>query len=195
MILPIVGYGHSVLRIATKDIDTKNLNQEELQELKTLTDNMFETMYKANGVGLAAPQINKSISLMVIDADPLKEEYPEGEGFKIAIINPHVIETSGENWSFEEGCLSLPGIHENVSRPEKVKIQYQIIEEKDGKLQIVDCEEELSGIRARVFQHEYDHLQGKVFVDRISNLRKAFLKKKLSDISNNKVRPDYKMLK
>lgn len=182
MILPIVGYGHSVLRVPTKDIDNT------YPELEKLIEDMFETMYRASGVGLAAPQINLPISVLVIDADPFKENYPEGEGFKRAMINPEILEIGGEPWAFEEGCLSLPGIHENVTRPANVKVRYY-----DEKF--VQHEEDLSGICARVFQHEYDHLQGKVFVDRISNIRKAFLKKKLSDISSNRVRPDYKMMR
>lgn len=182
MILPIVGYGRSVLRVPTKDIDNT------YPELEKLIEDMFETMYRASGVGLAAPQINLPISVLVIDADPFKENYPEGEGFKRAMINPEILEIGGEPWAFEEGCLSLPGIHENVTRPANVKVRYY-----DEKF--VQHEEELSGICARVFQHEYDHLQGKVFVDRISNIRKAFLKKKLSDISSNRVRPDYKMMR
>ncbi|MBQ0113971.1 MAG: peptide deformylase [Bacteroidales bacterium] len=182
MILPIVGYGRSVLRVPTKDIDNT------YPELEKLIEDMFETMYRASGVGLAAPQVNLPISVLVIDADPFKENYPEGEGFKRAMINPEVLEIGGEPWAFEEGCLSLPGIHENVTRPANVKVRYY-----DEKF--VQHEEELSGICARVFQHEYDHLQGKVFVDRISNIRKAFLKKKLSDISSNRVRPDYKMMR
>lgn len=182
MILPIVGYGRSVLRVPTKDIDNT------YPELEKLIEDMFETMYRASGVGLAAPQVNLPISVLVIDADPFKENYPEGKGFKRAMINPEVLEIGGEPWAFEEGCLSLPGIHENVTRPANVKVRYY-----DEKF--VQHEEELSGICARVFQHEYDHLQGKVFVDRISNIRKAFLKKKLSDISSNRVRPDYKMMR
>lgn len=182
MILPIVGYGRSVLRVPTKDIDNT------YPELEKLIEDMFETMYRASGVGLAAPQINLPISVLVIDADPFKENYPEGEGFKRAMINPEILEIGGEPWAFEEGCLSLPGIHENVTRPANVKVRYY-----DEKF--VQHEEDLSGICARVFQHEYDHLQGKVFVDRISNIRKAFLKKKLSDISSNRVRPDYKMMR
>lgn len=182
MILPIVGYGHSVLRVPTKQIDK---NYPYLQELIA---NMFETMYRASGVGLAAPQVNLPISLIVIDATPFVENYPEAEGFKCVVINPEILEKSDETWTFEEGCLSLPGIHENVVRPKTIKVRYL-----DENFNTV--EKELSGVCARVFQHEFDHLQGKVFVDRISNLRKAFLKKKLSDIASSKVRGDYKMLK
>lgn len=182
MILPIVGYGHSVLRIKTKDIDKNYPN------IKQLVEDMFETMYKANGVGLAAPQVNLSISVLVIDADPFKEDYPEGEGFKRVMINPEVLEIGGEDEKFEEGCLSLPGINEVVIRKNKINVKYF---DTDFNEHI----EELNGIRARVFQHEFDHLNGKVFTDRLSNMRRAFLKKKLNDITNNKVHPAYKMIK
>ena len=182
MILPIVGYGHSVLRVKTKDID------ETYPNLKQLIEDMFETMYKANGIGLAAPQINLPISVLVIDADPLKENYPEGEGFKKAMINPEILELYGEDESFEEGCLSLPGINEIVVRKNKVRVRYF---DEDFK----EHEQELFGIQARIFQHEFDHLNGKVFTDRLSNIKRAFLKKKLNDIANNKVRPAYKMVK
>lgn len=165
MILPIVGYGHSVLRVKTKDID------ETYPNLKQLIEDMFETMYKANGIGLAAPQINLPISVLVIDADPLKENYPEGEGFKKAMINPEILELYGEDESFEEGCLSLPGINENVVRKNKVRVRYF---DEDFN----EYEQELFGIQARIFQHEFDHLNGKVFTDRLSNIKRAFLKKK-----------------
>ncbi|MBR1626058.1 MAG: peptide deformylase [Bacteroidales bacterium] len=182
MILPIVGYGHSILRKKTQDI-TKDYPQ-----IKELTENMFETMYKANGVGLAAPQVNLPISVLVIDTDVFKGSYPEGEGWKIAMINPEIIESSSDTWAFEEGCLSVPGIHEEVLRPREVKVRY-------FDTDFNEHEEILSGIRARVFQHEFDHLQGKVFVERLSNIKRAFLKKKLKDIEQNKIRTDYKMIK
>lgn len=182
MILPIVGYGHSILRKKTENIDKNYPN------LKELVDNMFETMYKANGVGLAAPQINLSISVLVIDTEPFKEVYPEGEGFKIAMINPEVLEQSGKEWAFEEGCLSVPGIHEDVIRKSNVKVRYF---DTDFNEHV----EDLSGIRSRVFQHEYDHLQGKVFVERLSNIKRAFLKRRLKDIQENKINVDYKMVK
>ncbi|MBO6117091.1 MAG: peptide deformylase [Bacteroidales bacterium] len=182
MILPIVGYGHSVLRKKTQNIT------KDYPDLKQLTENMFETMYKANGVGLAAPQVNLPISVLVIDTDVFKENYPEGEGWKIAMINPEVLETAGKEWAFEEGCLSVPGIHEEVMRPSDVKVRYYDVDFNEH-------EQWLTGIRARVFQHEYDHLQGKVFVERLSNIKRAFLKRKLKDIEQNKVRTDYKMIK
>ena len=160
MILPIVGYGSPVLRTVAKDID------KNYPDLKKLVDDMFETMYKASGVGLAAPQIDLSIRLFVIDASPMKESDPLADGF------PQIIEERGDLWSFQEGCLSLPDIHEEVSRPSIIKIKYF---DED----FLEHEEELDGIRARVFQHEFDHIQGKVFVDRLSSIRR--------------VRTDYKM--
>ncbi|MDD2530851.1 MAG: peptide deformylase [Bacteroidales bacterium] len=180
MILPIVGYGNPVLRKVAQPID------KTYPELNLLIDNMFETMYNANGIGLAAPQIDLSIRLIVIDADPLKENYPEAEGFKKVFINPQIVEESGEKWVFAEGCLSLPELHEEVSRYSNVLVKY-FDENFSPK------EEMFSGVRARVFQHEYDHLEGKVFVDRLSPLRKTLLKRKLNDISNGKIQTNYKM--
>ncbi|MBQ7984634.1 MAG: peptide deformylase [Bacteroidales bacterium] len=182
MILPIVGYGHAVLRKPTEDITPDYPN------LKELIDNMFETMYRANGVGLAAPQVNLPISLLVMDTEPFKESYPDQQMLKTAMINPHIIESGGGTWMFEEGCLSVPGIHEQVERPSQVKITY-------FDADFVQHEVVLDGVRARVFQHEYDHLQGKVFVERLSNIKRAFLKRKLRDISEHKVHTDYKMMK
>ncbi len=180
MILPIVGYGNPVLRKLAKPID------KDYQGLNELIENMFETMYNANGIGLAAPQIDLSIRLFVIDADGLKETYPETEGFKKVFINPEVLEESGEKWTFQEGCLSLPELHEEVSRHSNVLVKYY---DQDFNLH----EETLTGAKARVFQHEYDHLEGKVFVDRISPLKKTLLKRRLNDIANGKVQTNYKM--
>ncbi|MDR0971915.1 MAG: peptide deformylase [Bacteroidales bacterium] len=180
MILPIVGYGNSILRKVAKDID------QDYPNLKELIDNMYETMYNASGIGLAAPQIDLSIRLIVIDADALKENYPEAENFKKVFINPQIVEESGEKWLFEEGCLSLPNIHEEVSRHSIVKVRYY---DED----FIEREETFQGAKARVFQHEYDHLEGKVFVDRISPLKKTLLKRKLNNISEGKVQTSYRM--
>jgi peptide deformylase len=182
MILPIVGYGNPILRKITQPI-TKDYPQ-----LSELIDNMFETMYNARGVGLAAPQIDLSISLIDIDAHPFAESYPEAEGFNRVFINPEVVEEFGEMWLFEEGCLSLPELHEEVSRHSNVLVQYY---DKDFNPK----EELLTGVRARIFQHEFDHLQGKVFVDRLSSIRKTLLKRKLNDISNGRVSTSYRMKK
>ncbi len=181
MILPIVTYGNSILKKKAEPIAS------DYPDLRQLVDDMFETMYKASGVGLAGPQINRSIRLFVIDADDFKEKYPEAEGFKKVFINPEILELSGEEWSFYEGCLSLPNMGENVVRPSKVKIRYQ-------DLDFNTYEEEYDGIRARVIQHEYDHLEGLVYVDRISSMKKLLLKKKLNNIIDGITRPDYKIL-
>lgn len=181
MILPIVGYGSAILRQVSEPIS------EDYPGLKQLIDDMFETMYAANGVGLAAPQIDLPIRMFVIDASPFKETYPDGEGFKKVFINPEILEFKGEIWAdFQEGCLSLPDIHQDVARPSIVVVKY--LDEN-----FVEHTEELDGIRARVFQHEYDHLEGKVFTDRLSPLRRTLLKRKLQDISAGKVYTDYKM--
>lgn len=185
MILPIVGYGSPVLRNIAKEID---FNYPDLDKL---IQDMFETMKQASGLGLAAPQIDRSIRLFVIDTSSLKEEDLEGQGmkpetFRKVFINPEIIEESGELWSFQEGCLSLPDIHEDVSRYSIIKVRY-FDEKFNEKTEVLD------GIQARVFQHEFDHLQGKVFVDRLSPLRKTLLRKKLNNISSGKVITDYKM--
>ncbi|MDR1005524.1 MAG: peptide deformylase [Bacteroidales bacterium] len=180
MILPIVRYGQSILRQVAKPID------KDYPELDKLIADMYETMYAANGVGLAAPQIDLPIAIFVIDADVFSEAYPEAKGFKQVFINPEIIEESGEEWYFNEGCLSLPDIHEDVKRHSVIKIHY--FDEN-----FVEHTEVLSGVKARVVQHEYDHLQGKVFVERLSNLRRSFLKRKLNDIMDGKLTPDYKM--
>lgn len=181
MILPIVGYGANVLKQKAVEID------KNYPALNELIENMFATMYAANGVGLAAPQIDLSIRLFVIDADPFKETYPEGEGFKRVFINPQILEYKGEIWSdFQEGCLSLPDIHEDVARPSIIVVKY--LDEN-----FEEHTEEFDGIRARVFQHEYDHLEGKVFTDRLSPLRRTLLKRKLSDVASGKVNPGYRM--
>ena len=155
--LPIVAYGHPVLRKKASEID------KGYEGLGELIDEMFKTMYDSVGVGLAAPQINKSIRLVVIDADPYGEEYPEAKGFKKVLINPQMVTEDGDEWLAGEGCLSIPNIHEEVSRKKKIKIRYQD-ENFDTH------EEAFDGIIARIMQHEYDHLEGVLFVDRLPNL-------------------------
>ena len=181
MTYPIVAYGHPVLKKRAEEIDADYPN------LKEIIANMFESMDEAVGIGLAAPQVNLSIRLVVINATPYEEEYPEAKGFKKAFINPEIIEESGEDWEFNEACLSLPGIAEYVMRKPNIKIRYQ-----DENFNTI--EEEYDGMLARIFQHEYDHLEGILFVDRVSNLKKVLLKNKLKDISTGKVKRDYKML-
>lgn len=181
MIYPIVAYGHPVLKKKAEEID------QDYPDLKQLIEDMFETMYESVGVGLAAPQINKSIRLFIIDAEPYAEEFPEAKGFKKVFINAEIYEESGEEWEFNEACLSLPGIAEYVSRKPKLKIRYldENFEEHD---------EEYDGMLARIIQHEYDHLDGVVFVDRVTNLKKMLLKNKLKDISTGKAKVAYKMI-
>ena len=181
MILPIYTYGQSVLRKVASDItpDYPNLTQ--------LIENMFETMYRSDGVGLAAPQIGLDIRVVVITLDVLKDDYPEYAGFNKAYINPHILEyDESETVSMDEGCLSLPGIHEPVRRPTRIRVRYQ---DPD----FTEHEEWVDGYLARVMQHEFDHLEGKVFTDRISPLRKQMVKSKLASLAKGKVRCSYKV--
>lgn len=181
MVLPIVAYGHSTLKKMSVDID------KDYPDLDLLIADMFETMYATNGVGLAAPQINKNIRLFVMDAEPFKEEYPEGEGMKKVLINVHILEEEGEEWSFEEGCLSVPDIHEGVMRKPRIKIQY--FDENWEK-----HEEWVDGIVARIMQHEYDHIEGTIFTEYLSSMRKMLLKRKLNDISTGNIEVKYRMI-
>ncbi|MBO4645950.1 MAG: peptide deformylase [Bacteroidales bacterium] len=180
MILPICVYGHPVLRRKASDVE---MEKEELQQL---VSDMYETMYNANGVGLAAPQIGKSIRLFVIDSEPFKEAYPTEEIRKQAFVNPIITKRYGEEYPFNEGCLSLPDIHEDVYRPSTIDITYldENLEEKT---------ETISGCVARIIQHEYDHIEGQVFTDRLSSLKKMILKRKLTDIASGKIRTSYKI--
>jgi peptide deformylase len=180
MILPVFVYGQPVLRKVAVDIDK---NDTKLPKL--ITD-MWDTMYKADGVGLAAPQVGQSVRLFVIDLSPYHEEYPELAGFKKAFINAQIIERTGNEWDFNEGCISIPGIREDVSRPDKIRIQYY-----DENWQYHD--EEYDGIQARVIQHEYDHLEGIMFVDHLSSLRRRMLNGKLVAIGKGKVSTSYKV--
>lgn len=181
MILPITVYGNPVLRKVAKEID------ENFKDLDKLIDNMFKTMYKADGVGLAAPQINKSIRLIVIDATPFGEDEPDLKNFKKVFINPEIIEFMGEKEAFNEGCLSLPGIREDVIRPTKIRINY--LDEN-----FVEHEEVWEGVKARITQHEYDHLEGTLFVDRLTPIKKRLLNGKLNAIAKGKTVPDYKII-
>ena len=186
MKLPIVAYGDPVLRKVAEEID------EDYPNLKELIDNMFETMYGAHGVGLAAPQIGLPIRLFVVDGSPFGEDDEDGpgdptvKGFKKAFINPIIVKESGEKWAFNEGCLSIPDIQEDVLRHSTVLINY--LDEN-----FEEHEEELTGLTARIVQHEYDHIEGKLFVDKVGPLKKAMLKSKLENISKGLVRVGYKM--
>ncbi|NVO18235.1 MAG: peptide deformylase [Bacteroidetes bacterium] len=181
MIFPIVAYGHPNLRKVSVDITP------EYPGLQQLIIDMWETMYYSVGVGLAAPQINRQIRLFVIDANPYTKQYPEAEGFKKVFINAHIVERRGEEWAYNEGCLSIPDIHEDVYRPDEVRIKYQ-----DEEFNSHD--EWFGGIIARVIQHEYDHLDGILFVDKIHSLRRIMLKRKLLDISKGDIQVGYKMI-
>lgn len=181
MILPIVAYGHPTLKKMSKDID------KDYPGLAELIENMWESMYESKGVGLAAPQINLNIRLFLIDANPFKEAYPEAEDQKKVIINAHIIEEEGEEWSFEEGCLSVPDIHEEIKRSPRIHIQYY-----DENWEFHD--EWVDGIVARIMQHEYDHIDGKIFIERLSPMRKILLKRKLADITEGNIETDYRMI-
>lgn len=187
MILPIIGYGDPVLRKKGEDIP------QDYPNLSELVANMFETMYNAYGVGLAAPQIGLAVRLFIIDTSPFaddeelsKEEQEQLSGFKKAFINPVITKEEGEEWGFNEGCLSIPDVREDVFRKERITIEYY--DENFNKHTDV-----YDGLIARVIQHEYDHIEGVLFTDRISTLKKKLIKKKLQNIMEGKTRPDYKM--
>lgn len=180
MILPLYIYGQPVLRKESADIE------KDYPNLKELLANMFETMEEANGVGLAAPQIGLNIRVVVIDLDVLSEDFPEYKGFKKGFINPHIIEYDETNTeSLEEGCLSLPGIQEKVTRPTRIHVQYL-----DEDLN--EHDEWVEGYLARVMQHEFDHLDAKMFIDRISPLRKQLIKSKLKALLQGRYRCSYR---
>lgn len=179
MILPIYLYGQPVLREVAQDI------QKDYPELKQLIANMFETMTASDGVGLAAPQVGLPIRVVVIDLDVLSDDLPEYKGFKKAYINAHILEFGDEMESMEEGCLSLPGVHENVKRAKKIHVKYL-----DEDLN--EHDEWVEGYLARVMQHEFDHLEGHVFVDRISPLRRQMNKRKLTNIVEGKINCGYR---
>ena len=187
MILPIVAYGDPVLKKVATDIP------KDYEKLDELLENMFETMYKASGVGLAAPQIGLPIRLFIIDARPFSEnedisdeEQKDLEDFKKVFINAKILEEKGDEWAFNEGCLSIPGVNEDVFRKPDVTIEYLDENFKVHK-------KTYSGLAARIIQHEYDHIEGVLFTDKLSSLKKRLIKSKLSNISSGKVRADYKM--
>jgi peptide deformylase len=184
MVLPVYVYGMSVLRKVSPDIP------EDFEELDQLISDMFETMQASDGVGLAAPQVGKSLRIFVIDATPMTEsakEEPELLEFRKVFINPYILEEWGDPWAFEEGCLSLPNIREEVSRPNHVRIEYY---DEHWNLK----EEVYDGIRARIIQHEYDHLDGKLFVDRINPIRRKLLTARLNVISRGRADCEYRMV-
>ena len=187
MILPIYVYGQPVLRKVAEDI------APDYPNLKELIANMFETMDNAEGVGLAAPQVGLPVRVVVVDLDVLSEDYPEYKGFRKAYINPHILEVSGEEVSMEEGCLSLPGIHEAVKRGNKIHVTY-MDEDMVSEMCIRDRHDEIvEGYLARVMQHEFDHLEGKMFIDHLSPLRKQMIKGKLNAMLKGKAHCTYKV--
>ncbi len=186
MIFPIVAYGNPILRKLCKDITPK------YPELTGLIDSMFETMYASYGVGLAAPQIGKDIRLFIVDTSPFADmvedakEKDDLKGFKKVFINAQILEEVGEEWDFNEGCLSIPGINEEVSRQPIITMEYY-----DASFN--RHEETFTGLIARVIQHEYDHIEGILFTDKLSSFKKRILKRKLENISKGKVEVDYPM--
>ena len=187
MVLPIIAYGDPVLRKMATDID------ENYKKLDVLLENMWETMYNAFGVGLAAPQIGLPIRIFLVDAAPFAdddvlsdEERAFLQTFKKVFINPVIEEETGEEWSFNEGCLSIPDVREDVNRKPDIKITY--FDENFKK-----HTENFSGLAARIIQHEYDHIEGVLFTDKLSGLKKRLLKSKLGNISKGKIKVDYKM--
>ncbi len=187
MILPIVAYGDPVLRKVGKDID------KDYPQLEKLIADMKETMYNAQGVGLAAPQIGKDIRLFLIDASPFADDEDLSEedrnalkNFNHVFINAKIVEETGDEWAFNEGCLSIPDVREDVFRQETITIEYQ-----DENFE--NHTQTLSGLAARVFQHEYDHIEGILFTDKLSSLKKRLIKKKLENISKGKINSGYRM--
>ena len=187
MILPIIAYGHPVLKRKAEVIN------KDYPKLKELIENMFETMYNASGVGIAAPQIGLSIRLFIVDTNPFAEDDSlcdndrnQLKSFKKIFINPVIIDEKGDEWSFEEGCLSIPNIREGVLRQKQITIQYH--DENFNK-----HTDSFDGLLARVIQHEYDHIEGVLFTDKLSSFKKQLLKKKLLKISSGKLSFDYEM--
>ena len=180
MFLPIVVYGHPILRKISEDITP------EYPELEKFIRDLFQTMDEADGVGLAAPQVGRNIRIFVVDANAFEEMDPDCKGFRKAFINAHILEVSGEEVSMEEGCLSLPGIHESVKRGNKIRVKYL---DED----LVEHDEIVEGYLARVMQHEFDHLDGTMFIDHLSALRKQMIRGKLNGMVNGKARCSYKV--
>jgi len=189
MILPIVAYGHPVLRQVAQEIGP------DYPQLDKLIADMWDTMYGSNGVGLAAPQVNRPIRLFVIDSTQIfdgmdadeKAEYPDDNGLKQVFINARLVSQGGEEWAYNEGCLSIPKVREDVMRHETVTLRFQ---DETFNTQT----RSFNGITARVILHEYDHIEGKLFIDRISLLKRKLIRSRLDDISKGKVRTDYRML-
>lgn len=182
MVLPVYAYGNAVLREQGENVDAQN------PDLQQFIDDMFETMYNSNGVGLAAQQVGKPWRIFIVDASPFAEDegYEHLKDFKKVFINPEIIEETGDEWEFNEGCLSFPELRFNVARNEKIKIKYYDREFNEHV-------EEYDGIAARIIQHEYDHIEGVLFIDRIPALRRRMLSKKLALITKGMVKTSYKI--
>lgn len=180
MILPITAYGDPVLRKKAVEIE------KTFPDLDNLIANMFDTMYNAHGVGLAAPQVGHSLRLFITDGAPFAEDEPELEKFKQVFINPVIVDEEGEAWKFNEGCLSIPGVREDILRKPNINVVYynENFEKQMGTF---------SGLAARIIQHEFDHIEGILFTDKLSPIKKRLLRGKLEDISNGKTSVDYKM--
>ena len=189
MILPIVAYGSPILRKIAVDITP------EYEGVEKLLEDMWETMYNSNGVGLAAPQINKSVRVFTMDSEQIfkndedgdTDRYPDKPGFKGTFINAHIVELDGEPWKYNEGCLSIPRVREDIMRHETLTLSY--VDEN-----FVSHIKTFGGITARIILHEYDHLEGKLFIDHIKPLKRTLLKRKLDDISKGKIKVDYRMV-
>lgn len=189
MILPIVAYGHPILRKQAHDITA------DYPGLEKLIEDMWETMYASSGVGLAAPQVNRDIRLFLVDTEQMFsnmeeeeiEEFDDAPGFKAVFINAHIVETDGEEWPYNEGCLSIPKIREDIYRDESVTLSY-VNEKFEPETR------RFSGLTARVILHEYDHIEGRLFIDHISPLKRKLMKGRLNDITRGRVSVDYKMM-
>ena len=189
MILPIVAYGSPILRKVATDIET------DYTGLSQLIADMWETMYNSNGVGLAAPQINRDVRLFVMDSAQIFENqdedekgmYPDEPGYKGVFINAHIVSLDGEKWSYNEGCLSIPRVREDIIRHQSVTIEF---EDENFNFH----KKTFNGLTARIILHEYDHIDGKLFIDHISPLKRTLLKRKLDDISKGKIKSDYRMI-
>jgi peptide deformylase len=181
MVLPVTAYGHPILRKVAEEID------ENYPDLQQFISDMFETMYATDGIGLAAPQVNRSIRVFIVDGTPYVDKMPEMADFKKVFINPIIIEETGKEVTMDEGCLSIPGIREDVNRKPDLIVEYY---DENWNLK----EENYTGFQARIIQHEYDHLEGILFTDKISPLRKTLIRGKLKDISKGKTDAQYRMI-
>jgi len=180
MIFPVIAYGHPVLKKKAVDVP------QDYQDLDILMDNMWNTMYNAQGVGLAAPQIGKSLRIFIIDTLQLDEEGKEAKGLKQVFINAEMLEESGKQWTYEEGCLSIPHIRGDVERLNAITIKYLDAD-------FVEHTQSFEGVNARVIQHEYDHIEGKLFTEKLKPLKKRLIQRKLEAIRKGNVKADYRM--